>query len=159
MQVSLKPESAAESRLVATLFTQLADLQDAERVPPASEPEPAPVVVEPAPEKKSRKKPATPSSDTSSGISSPAEAAPPEEPGPGKIPSDSSQTEPAQAEALAEEPPAVVSLDALRVAFGTLAQAGKRAQAVTVVRNHGANGLAEIPEDKRAAVLAEFKAL
>lgn len=53
----------------------------------------------------------------------------------------------------------VVSLDDLRTLFGTLTQKGKRTEAVAVVRKYGANGLAEIPEDKRGAVHSELEAL
>lgn len=59
----------------------------------------------------------------------------------------------------ADAAPQVVSLDDLRVMFGNLTQAGKRNAAVAVVRKYGANGLAEIPEDKRGDVRREWEAL
>ena len=187
MQITLNAVNSAETRLVAAFLNDLADLQELQRGAPlpAGLDLPAPTQAEAkeaiAPPKKTRaKKPdAAPVADAGNESATTAEAA---------AESGSSETAQPAADAGNDAPAATevaessaepdgateaspdsqvvsaaadqaCSLDELRVLFGTLTQAGKRTQAVAVVREYGANGLAEIPEEKRGEVFAKLKGL
>ena len=182
MQITLNAVNSAETRLVAAFLNDLADLQELQRGAPlpAGLDLPAPTQAEAkeaiAPPKKTRaKKPvAEAGNESATTAEAAAESGSPET----AQPADAGNAAPAATEPAAssaepdgatEAPPdsqvvsaagdQACSLDELRVLFGTLTQAGKRTQAVAVVREYGANGLAEIPEEKRGEVFAKLKGL
>lgn len=172
MQLAITIGSAAEARLVAAFMQDFAELIEVQRdaVPAVIVP-PADVVAQP---KKTRaKKDTAPAGETqSAGTASTAvesgssETAAPategNEPAPAASEPAASTEAPAgetTASPAASSVPAPVTLDQLRVLFGELSQAGKRAQAIAVVRGLKANGLAEIAEDKRGEAYAQLRAL
>lgn len=179
MQITLNAVNPAETRLVAAFLNDLADLQELQRgtplpagldLPSTTQAEAKEAI---APPKKTRaKKPvaeagnesATTAESGSSETAQPAADAGNDAPAATEVAESSAEpdgaTEASQASPNASAAEAqVVSLDELRVLFGTLTQAGKRTQAVAVVREYGANGLAEIPEEKRGEVFAKLKGL
>lgn len=171
MQVSIAPSTAAEARLLAAFINDLADLMESGLLPVITDPAPVVAPEEPTAKKSRSKKSAAPepapSQPTSTGPeptqsdSSPVEAgnesaATATEP----ATSSSEATENTEAsEASPSASPVEVSVDDLRVAFGELTQRGLRDKAVAIVRSFKANGLAEVKECDRAAVLAKFKEL
>lgn len=183
MQITLNAVNPAETRLVAAFLNDLADLQELQRGAPlpAGLDLPSPTQAEAkeaiAPPKKTRaKKPVAEAGNESattaeaaaesgsSETAQPAADAGNDAPAATEVAESSAEpdgaTEASQASPSASAAEAqVVSLDELRVLFGTLTQAGKRTQAVAVVREYGANGLAEIPEEKRGEVFAKLKGL
>lgn len=157
MQITLNAVNPAETRLVAAFLNDLADLQELQRGTPlpAGLELPAPTQAEAkeaiAPPKKTRaKKPVAEAGNDAPAATEVAESS--------AEPDGATEASQASPNASAAEAQ-VVSLDELRVLFGTLTQAGKRTQAVAVVREYGANGLAEIPEEKRGEVFAKLKGL
>ena len=157
MQITLNAVNPAETRLVAAFLNDLADLQELQRGAPlpAGLELPAPTQAEAkeaiAPPKKTRaKKPVAEAGNDAPAATEAAESS--------AEPDGATEASQASPNASAAEAQ-VVSLDELRVLFGTLTQAGKRTQAVAVVREYGANGLAEIPEEKRGEVFAKLKGL
>ena len=171
MQITLAATTAAETRLVAAFLNDLADLQDLQRdtQPPAPTQAEAKEAIPPPKKTRAKKNDTGNESATTaeSGSSETTQPAADEGKGaPAATEPAASSEEPVGTTEVSPDSPSVsaaeeraCSLDELRVLFGELSQAGKRAGAVAIVRKYGANGLAEIPEDKRAAVLAEFKAL
>ena len=186
MQITLNAVNSAETRLVAAFLNDLADLQELQRGAPlpAGLDLPAPTQAEAkeaiAPPKKTRAKKldAAPVADAGNESATTAEAAAESGSPETAQPADAGNAAPAATEPAASsaEPDGATaaspdsqavsaagdqacSLDELRVLFGTLTQAGKRTQAVAVVREYGANGLAEIPEEKRGEVFAKLKGL
>lgn len=175
MQITLAATNAAETRLVAAFLNDLADLQELQRDIQPTAPTQAEAKEAITPPKKTRTKKndtgnesaATAEQAAESGSSETAQPAADEGKGaPAATEPVASSEEPAGTTEASPDSPSVsaaeeraCSLDELRVLFGELSQAGKRAGAVAIVRKYGANGLAEIPEDKRGAVYAEMKGL
>ena len=161
MQVSLTPSSAAEARLLAAFINDLADLMDlgtpavvAAPTPPEQVAARVTEAVTPpaAPSRKPRAKKTDPDASESATEkkAETGEAPTLDAPAP---------AESAEAGESPEAPAKEVSLDDLRVLFGSLTQEGKRPAAVEVVRSYGANGLSEIKEEQRAEVFAKLKGL
>lgn len=175
MQITLAATNAAETRLVAAFLNDLADLQELQRDIQPTAPTQAEAKEAITPPKKTRAKKndtgnesaATAEQAAESGSSETAQPAADEGKGaPAATEPAASSAEPDGATEASPDSQDVsaagdqaCSLDELRVLFGTLTQAGKRPQAVAVVREYGANGLAEIPEEKRGEVFAKLKGL
>ena len=181
MQVTLNPGSPAEVRLIAAFMQDLAELQELQAESwrthaapidtlgaPASAPTQAEAKEAITPAKKTRSKKTEPAvtaeAAAESGSSETAQTAGEA----GNAPAPAATEPAASTEAPAGTTASVqedgqsahsVTLDELRVLFGQLTEAGKRTEAITVVRGYGANGLAEIAEDKRGEVFAKLKAL
>lgn len=158
MQITLNPCSVAEYRLLAAFMQDYADLVELEReqLGRAGVLASQPVVVvadeTPAAEDKPKRTRAK-KTTTEETVQADAEAVP-------------AETEVAVEEAPAEAEPApaqeeavAVTHDTLRVLFGELSQAGKRDQAIAVVRGKGYNSIKDIKEEDLSAVFADLRAL
>ena len=173
MQVTLNPGSPAEVRLIAAFMQDLADLQELTLTPSAyPEQPPAPTQAEATeaitPAKKTRSKKTEPATTAEPAVESGSSETAQTAGEAGNAPAPAATEPAASTEAPAGTTAPVqedgqsahsVTLDELRVLFGQLTEAGKRTEAITVVRGYGANGLAEIAEDKRGEVFAKLKAL
>lgn len=177
MQVALTPSSAAEVRLLAAFMQDLADLM--ETAPPADfapvaafVPVPEGNAPAPAPKRTRGKKETsattaeTPVESGSSETAAPAsdevgnDAAPAAtEPVASAEAQAGSTTTTTEAGPAASAATAPVSIDTLRKLFGELTAAGKREQAISVVREYKVNGLGELKDEDRPAVFAKLKAL
>lgn len=175
MQVTLNPGSPAEVRLIAAFMQDLAELQElqaeswrtqAEAIAPG--PTQAEATEAIAPAKKTRSKKTEPATTAEPAVESGSSETAQTAGEAGNAPAPAATEPAASTEAPAGTTASVqedgqsahsVTLDELRVLFGQLTEAGKRTEAITVVRGYGANGLAEIAEDKRGEVFAKLKAL
>lgn len=174
MQVTLNPGSPAEVRLIAAFMQDLAELQELQAESWRTHAAPIDTLGAPAsaptqaPAKKTRGKKTEPATTAEPAVESGSSETAQTAGEAGNAPALAATEPAASTEAPAGTTASVqedgqsahsVTLDELRVLFGQLTEAGKRTEAITVVRGYGANGLAEIAEDKRGEVLAKLKAL
>lgn len=181
MQVALTPSSAAEVRLLAAFMQDLADLMETNTttIPPVDNAHVAagcapfvPAEAGNAPKRTRGKKETsattaeTPAASGSSETVTTAKAESGNDPAAAATaPAASSEaqagstntTSAAGQDASAVQGP--VDIDTLRKLFGELTAAGKREQAIAVVREYKVNGLGELKEADRPAVYAKLKAL
>jgi hypothetical protein len=176
MQVALTPSSAAEVRLLAAFMQDLADLIEAQGSPAEVVapfvPVPEGNVTAPAPKRTRGKKETsattaeTPVESGSSETAAPASA----EAGNASAPAATEPAASSEAQAGstttdtaagqdAAAAPEKVDIDTLRKLFGELTAAGKRDDAIAVVRAYKVNGLGELKDADRPDVFAKLKAL